>query len=85
MSSGKLSGGWGGDSQMKEAGGSLSWGWEATYIPSLNCKTCHIGEGSKIPWYFIFCFITVAVSTHLVSFVAILICLLSTFQGHVPC
>ena len=47
MSSGKLSGGGGGDSQMKEAGGPLSWGWEATYIPSLNFKTCHIGEGSK--------------------------------------
>ena len=39
--------GGGGDSQMKEAGGLLSWGWEATYIPSLNFKTCHIGEGSK--------------------------------------
>ena len=77
--------GGGGDSQMKEAGDLLSWGWEATYIPSLNFKTCHIGEGSKIPRYFIFCFIAVAVSTHLVSFVAILICLSSTFQGHVPC
>ena len=78
-------GGGGGDSQMKEAGGPFSWGWEATYIPSLNFKTCHIGEGSKILRYFIFCFIAVAVSTHLVSFVAILICLWSTFQGHVPC
>ena len=78
-------GGGGGDSQMKEAGGPFSWGWEATYIPSLNFKTCHIGEGRKILRYFIFCFIAVAVSTHLVSFVAILICLWSTFQGHVPC
>ena len=41
--------GGGGDSQMKEAGGPLSWGWEAMYIPSLNFNTCHIGEGSKIP------------------------------------